>query len=159
MYVIGALLGCDRGSTPSHNDPPSLPSTGDENAIKPTPNPIVRNELKDGPASHVAADRQLVTLRSASGKTEVVRWSDLRQISVITTDEGPRLTDVFIVLEGPTSRLVIPHDAKGNEGFVSLLVTIDGFDHLTFARAMGSADNAEFVCWTGAGARFRGEPK
>src|SRR5437763_6444124 len=98
VFMAVALLACERESTP-----PTQP-----------PRPIViRSELETGPANTVTADREHVTLRSPSGRVETIAWSDVRRITVVTTDKGPRLTDVFIVLDGATAQLIVPQDAVG----------------------------------------------
>jgi hypothetical protein len=88
-------------------------------------------------------------LQLPGGARESIRWSEVHRISVITTDEGPRLSDVFFALENDRTRLLVPQDARGNEELVELLVSIEGFDLEAFARAMGSAENAELECWKG----------
>src|SRR5437868_1958476 len=112
VLVIVALLACEHESTPTRHPPGPV---------------VIRAELETGPANTVTGDRGHVTLRSPSGRVETIGWSDVRRITVVTTDKGPRLTDVFIVLDGATDRLIVPQDAVGNEGFVDLLTHIDGF--------------------------------
>lgn len=131
---------------------------GAEGATRPSkPDRIrrIRQELKHGPAFEVATDRESVNLQGPDNSRTTVQWSELRQILIVTTDEGPRLTDVFIFLEGADSVLVIPQDARGNEGLVALLVNIVDFDLRAFTRAMGSAEDAEFECWRGSKVEFR----
>jgi hypothetical protein len=141
--VAAFLGGCERAS---------LSPESNRNAPRPA---RIAAELKHGPSTRVIADRMQVTLQLPSGERETIHWSEIHRIAIITTDEGPRMTDVFIVLESRGTRLLVPQDAQGNEGLVSLLVSIEGFDHETFINAMGSAENSEFTCWTGWKVSFR----
>jgi hypothetical protein len=116
----------------------------------------IRDELKNGPAFTVASDRERVRLHGDTGSDETMRWTEVRKISILTTDEGPQLSDVFINLEAENSKLVIPQDARDNDAFIASLLKIDGFDISAFTKAITSTENAEFTCWTGRGVSFRG---
>jgi hypothetical protein len=109
----------------------------------------ISSDLKRGPSFEVEANADTVSLRNPDASSRTLAWSDVRRILVVTTDEGPQLTDVFFILEGAGAALVIPQDAKGNETLVDWLVRVKGFDHMAFVKAMGSSDNAELECWSG----------
>jgi hypothetical protein len=78
---------------------------------------------------------------------EVVYWDDLVEISIITTDEGPFVDDVFWILSGSTSGCLAPSEAEGTKELLSKLQQLPGFDNEAAIRAMGSTSNAKFLCW------------
>jgi hypothetical protein len=145
---------------PSADVLPSAPSIASAGQPKADfhPNDKARIEikaaLKRGPAFVVRADSEQVRLADI-GSGEAIRWADIRRISILTTNEGPEVTDVFINLEGESSRLIIPQDARENDMFIGMLLKIQGFDLGAFTKAMGSAENAEFQCWSGSSVSFR----
>ena len=85
------------------------------------------------------------------GQTERIAWDDLRRVEIVTTDEGPFLEDVFWVLTAADGGcLTIPQGA-GGDNTAALLERLGprlpGFDHEAVIRAMGSTENARFLCW------------
>lgn len=89
------------------------------------------------------------------GRTERVAWDDLWRVEIVTTSDGPFLDDVFWVLRGADGNcLTIPQGA-GGDGTAVLLEQLGrrlpGFDHEAVIQAMGSADDARFLCWQRAG--------
>jgi hypothetical protein len=147
------LAGCERA--PSEGSPDPRPRSGKEGTPSSQSSLRIEPVLEDGPSNRVIADEHRVILEVANGRRDELLWQDVRRISVVTTDRGPRFTDVFFVLDSSSSRLVVPQDAVGNEALVVLLTRIKGFDHHSFIEAMGSSDNAEFSCWSGSAPRFR----
>jgi len=81
------------------------------------------------------------------GKAEKVRWDDLREVAIVTTDGGPWRDDVLWVLEGDDGGCVVGSEAEGAAGLLPRLQQLPGFDNKAVIAAMGSADNARFVCW------------
>lgn len=74
--------------------------------------------------------------------------SQIVEVGVLTTDEGPIAPDVWIMLlddDGLTC--TFPSDAEGSKPVIDLLLTFEGFDHRTFIEAIGSTSNAKFVVW------------
>src|SRR5262245_43293441 len=117
----------------------------------------IRADLKDGPRFTIATGRKMVTLRGPDGREERMAWADVVRIVVVTTDEGPMLSDVFTFLESARAALVIPQDAVGNESFTDALTRVAGFNNGAFIAAMTSDENAEFECWSGPKLGFRPE--
>jgi len=100
------------------------------------------------PQERITIDDEGVFREVSGAFTESVRWVDLCRVSVITTDEGPFAEDLFFAL----------HDRKGGGCLVSQgkavevellphLQRLPGFDNLTFVRALGSTEGAEFIVW------------
>jgi hypothetical protein len=116
----------------------------------------IASALKRGWTFTLTTDAERVHLRGDDGSDATMAWAGVRRIAVVTTDEGPQSSDVFVRLESPEANLVVPTDARNNEAFVHQLVDIEGFDVASFLKAMTSAERAEFPCWEGAQVVFRG---
>jgi hypothetical protein len=98
------------------------------------------------PAIHI--DDRGVRRDLPSGKVEQVTWDDLREVAVVTTADGPFAEDVFFVLVGrDDSGCIIPQSAPESTPLLERLQRLHGFDNEAFIRAMGSTENATFVCW------------
>jgi hypothetical protein len=95
----------------------------------------------------VSFDDDAVTCQRPDGLVETLRWADLRSVTILTTDQGPRVDDVFWVLEGEATGCVVPSESAGMDRLLVRLQQLPGFDNDAVIRAMGSADDAEFPCW------------
>jgi hypothetical protein len=95
----------------------------------------------------VSFDDQSVTCRRPGGFVETVRWSDLRTVSIQTTDRGPAADDVFWVLAGGDSGCVVPSEAEGMDLLLQRLQRLPAFDNNAAIAAMSCAENREFQCW------------
>ncbi len=92
-----------------------------------------------------------VLRRLARGDSEFVRWSDLREISIVVT-QGVNLSEEYVfVLAGTGSagvlvgqRLATRHD------LVSHLIKLPGFDHRRIDEAMSSPVNQRVLLWRAA---------
>jgi hypothetical protein len=72
-----------------------------------------------------------VTRTMPDGRTESILWDELQEVNIVTTDEGPAVDDVFWVLSGNGKGCAVP----------------SGFNNAAVIQAMGSTQNAKFVCW------------
>lgn len=95
----------------------------------------------------VTFDDEKIIRTAPDGKLEVVRWDDLQEVSIITTDEGPFVDDVFWVLSGSSSGCLAPSEAVGTKDLLPKLQQLPGFDNDAVIQAMGSTSNAKFLCW------------
>ena len=84
----------------------------------------------------------------ASGEQQSVRWDELEEVAIVTTDCGPFLDDVFWMLCGKNRGCVVPSESLGTNELIERLQKLPGFDNHAVIQAMGSTDNARFVCWT-----------
>ena len=98
-------------------------------------------------SSAVQFDDETVTCRRPNGMVEVVRWTDLRAVLVMTTSNGPGVDDIFWVLEGENTGCVVPSEAEGCDKLLERLQRLPGFDNATVIKAMSCTDDREFVCW------------
>ena len=95
----------------------------------------------------VAFDGEGVRHERGDGASESVRWEELREVCVLTTDGGPYVDDVFWVLVGREGGCAIPSETAGMGELLSRLQRLPGFDNEAVIRAMASTENATFVCW------------
>ncbi len=97
---------------------------------------------------HVTFDAERVTRFAPDGKTETVRWSDLQEVGILTTGDGPMGDDVFWMLLGTEGAgCAIPSETEGMQELLPRLQQLEGFDNEAVIEAMGSTSNARFVCW------------
>lgn len=99
-------------------------------------------------------DRVIVTGDSVTrfrpdGVQESVRWDDLVEVGILTTDEGPWSEDVFWLLLASDlkSGCAVPQGAEGADKLLEVLQRLPGFDNEAVIKAMGSTSDAKFVCW------------
>ena len=102
--------------------------------------------MGSGDAS-VVFDGERVLFERADGATEAVRWEELREVWVLTTDQGPIADDVIWVLVGTEGGCAIPSETAGMSELLSRLQRLPAFDNEAVIRSMASTDNAKFVCW------------
>ncbi len=96
----------------------------------------------------VSFDDARVTVASPSGETHSIAWNDVVRVAIETNDSGPWGADVWWLLEGAASRVAYPQGATGDpEMLAQYSKRFPGFDDEQVILAMGSTDNARFVCW------------
>ena len=95
----------------------------------------------------VQVDDRQVSCTNPEGQVESVEWSDLQKVEIVTTDTGPALPDVFILLHGSNTGCVIPQGATGEQALVESLFRLPGFNYQEMIDAMRSTDNQRFLCW------------
>jgi hypothetical protein len=88
-----------------------------------------------------------VSCRWPNGEEYVVLWGELTEVYIQTTDAGPFVEDVFLVLRGDSTHCVIPQEATGFVEVIDRLQQLPGFDLQGVISAMSCPDNAIFPCW------------
>jgi len=80
---------------------------------------------------------------------EQIKWDEVVEIRIITTDEGPFREDVFFALVGTNGKgCLVPHDAAARTKLLEeLQVRFAGLDNETVIKAMGSTSNDNFLVW------------
>jgi len=79
-------------------------------------------------------------------KCESIRWEDVNQIWYITTSEGPRFPDEWILLDGEHGGCSFPTEATGFDVIWDELERrFPGFDYGPLIR--GGTDDARHLCW------------
>lgn len=90
-----------------------------------------------------------VTRVRPDGVEETIRWDDLHEVEIATTDEGPWQDDVFFLLIAADGKsgCVIPQSADGSKELLERLQQLPGFDSGAVVEAMVSTSKAMFPCW------------
>jgi hypothetical protein len=87
------------------------------------------------------------------GKHEEIAWSELQEVWVLTTDDGPYGDDVYFGLVGADAKgVAVPHGLAVEYDLLAYLQKLPGFDNAMAVRAMGSTDNQRFVVWRASSA-------
>lgn len=81
------------------------------------------------------------------GGDTTLTWNDIQRITIRTTDGGPFLEDVFIVVGTTNGHIYAIPQSDADGEVLAALQTLEGFDNEAVIRAMGSTTNAEFVLW------------
>jgi hypothetical protein len=77
---------------------------------------------------------------------ESIRWEDVDKIWYVTTSDGPRFPDEWLLLEGKDGGCSFPTEAKNFEGIWDQLeARFSGFDWGPLIR--GGTDDAKHLCW------------
>jgi hypothetical protein len=89
-----------------------------------------------------------VLRRLARGASEYVRWSDLREVSIVVS-QGVNLTEqYFYVLTGTgKSGVLVSQGLAAQHDLVSHLGKLPGFDHRNITLALATPVNQRYVVW------------
>lgn len=84
--------------------------------------------------------------RLFGGREEYVRWDDVVEIGIVTTDEGPFACDFYWMFIGTGGAgVALPSDLA--DGIFDYLQRFPGFDYEAVILASGCTDNESFVAW------------
>lgn len=110
--------------------------------------PLLRAMMK-GKREKVEFDANGIRRLMTTGQIEAIRWDELDEIRIVTTDEGPDLDDVYWQLANRdlTKGCLVSNSAEGFQVLLRRIQQLPKFDNLEAARAMGSVTNDEFVVW------------
>lgn len=79
---------------------------------------------------------------------EHVKWKELSQVTVITTDKGPMEPYIWICLTDVDGQaLMFPLGAKRSRVLVEKILGLNGLDLKHWAEAMASMENKKFIVW------------
>lgn len=93
-------------------------------------------------------DHERIVFTERSGKETVVIWTELEEVGILTTDEGPAVDDViWILVDKNRNGFAVPSESVGVPALLTRLQQLSGFDNEAVIRAMGCAENAKFICW------------
>jgi hypothetical protein len=98
---------------------------------------------------HVLISEEGISCEHPEREKESIKWSDIREVEVKTTDEGPFLPDVWFIFKGDQSSCSIPQGADGFDldTAFSVFGRFEGFDYDTFTSSMSCSENKSFSCW------------
>ena len=87
-----------------------------------------------------------VACEHPSRRRESIRWEDVNRIWYVTTSDGPRLPDEWLLLEGEHGGCSFPTEAIGFDGiWDELKQRFAEFDYKPLIR--GGTDEAKHLCW------------
>jgi hypothetical protein len=79
--------------------------------------------------------------------TKTFDLSDIQEVQVKTTDQGPFACDVFIVLRTSKGKCTIPQEVPGSFLLLQKLQELPGFSNEAYIDAMSCCENRRFLCW------------
>ncbi len=88
-----------------------------------------------------------ITCEHPSRGSQQIGWDEIEEIDIVTTDQGPWLPDVWLVLLGNTNRCLVPQIAVGYDALYERVSKLEGFDYDAVIAAMATTENAKFICW------------
>ncbi len=89
-----------------------------------------------------------VLRKLARGDSEYVRWSELREVSIVVTQGVNLGEEYFFVLAGTgTSGVLVGQRLAVKHDLLSHLGKLPGFDHRAITAAMASSVNQRVVLW------------
>jgi len=91
-----------------------------------------------------------VLRRLARGESEYVRWSDLREISIVTQGANVSEEYVFVLTGTGNSGVLVGQELATRHDLLSHLNKLPGFDHRSIASAMASPVSQRFTLWRAA---------
>jgi hypothetical protein len=92
-----------------------------------------------------------VLRRLARGDSEYVRWTDLREVSIVVTQGVNLSEEYFFVLAGTgTAGVLVGQRLATRHDLVAHLGKLPGFDHRNIESAMASAVNQSVTLWRAA---------
>jgi hypothetical protein len=92
-----------------------------------------------------------VLRRLARGDSEYIRWTELREVSIVMT-QGVNLSEeyLFVLAGAGTAGVLIGQQLAAKHDLLSHLNKLPGFDHRNIANAMASQINQRFTLWRAA---------
>lgn len=78
---------------------------------------------------------------------EQIKWEDIEEIKIATTDEGPFLPDVWLLLIGKGHGCSIPQGSKGWDIVYDIVSKYDGFHFENAIRAATCTETQWFDLW------------
>lgn len=96
----------------------------------------------------ITVDEDGVRRQLADGNEESVTWTNLSEVAIRTTPEGPWKEDVFFLLvkEGGGG-CAVPAGHPSADALMGRLQSMPGFDNDAFVEAMTTLDDGLFVIW------------
>ena len=92
-----------------------------------------------------------VLRRLARGDAEFVRWSELREVSIVMTQGANLSEEYFYVLAGAgTSGVLVGQRLAAQYDLLSHLSKLPGFDHRNISAAMAAPVNQRITLWRAA---------
>lgn len=100
--------------------------------------------------TRLLVDDERVERHLADGRVEAVRWSEVREVEVITTDVGVHREDGAVIVLGvdDTRGCLVPSRLAAERGVIARLGRLPGFDTRRLAEALDQPPPSRTTCWT-----------
>jgi hypothetical protein len=105
-------------------------------------------KLFDRKSEVVTMTDEEITRILPNGESESVRFDDLIEVSIVTTDQGPFVEDLFYVLRGHNGAAIIGLDWACRLNLLGKIAPLPKFDLEETIRASSSCENNVFVLWS-----------
>lgn len=92
-------------------------------------------------------DGKCITADGPLAEKTLVRVENIQEIGIETTDLGPYVEDVFLLINRDTDALRIPQGSAVFNELMAYCDTLEGFDWQPFTAAMSCTDSKYFLCW------------
>ena len=94
----------------------------------------------------IVVTRDSVSCEHPDRKPESVRWDEVVRIWLVTTSNGPRTPDQWLLFESPSGGCSMPTEADGFDQIWGVLKDhFPGFDYTRIIEA--GTDDARYLCW------------
>ena len=109
---------------------------------------MLRRRRKDRSPLMVAIEADDTGVRGTrAGLPYALAWSRLDEVRIETSSSGPFAEDVFFVLVGNDGETAVIPQSATTPDLIQRLQALPRFDNAAMIAAMGSAEDAQFVCW------------
>ncbi|RYE23149.1 MAG: hypothetical protein EOP42_23565 [Sphingobacteriaceae bacterium] len=78
---------------------------------------------------------------------KIIKWTDIEQVLLVNTDQGPWFPDVWLTLVGCNGSFKIPLGAKGYEEIYAVVSNYEGFNFENVIESMSCTERATFILW------------
>jgi hypothetical protein len=97
----------------------------------------------------VEFDDDKVVYYHPQDEPQSIKWDQLDEVGIVTTDEGPYNEDLYFILMDSTQQngCAIPQGADGVDALIKRLQELDNFSNEELIKAMGCTDNSRFILW------------
>ena len=107
--------------------------------------PIKDKQLED--YYEVELTEKAIIVKRPKRPSEQIDWSDIEEIKLANTDEGPFLPDVWMILMGNDKECSIPHGSEGWEKVFDIVSKYRGFNFENVIKSASCTDNQIFELW------------
>lgn len=90
---------------------------------------------------------EIIKVEHPKLKSQEVLWTEINEIRLINSDEGPWLIDLWLALLCEKGSCFIPHGTKGFEEVYDIVSKYEGFDYGNVIKSMSCTDNEQFLLW------------
>ncbi len=74
-------------------------------------------------------------------------WLDVNHVSILTTSDGPFAEDLYFVIKTDSATIIIDHTQASEIKLFDQFAQLPGFSYEQTILAMGSTNDAVFVCF------------